>query len=539
MVPTETNSIHEIEIVFLLLLLFVIVFAFIARKLRTPYPIVLVLAGLALGFIPGIPRVTLDPDVVFLLVLPPLLFSAAWNTSWREFRFNLVSIAMLAFGLVGFTVLGIAWVAPMVFPDFDWRLGFVLGAVVATTDSIAATSIFQRVGLPSTIVDVLEGESLVNDATGLLALEFALSALESGHMPSPLAGAGRLAWLTFGGLGAGLLVALLIDWIERRIEDSAIESVLSVLIPYGAYLAAEAVHASGVLAVVACGLYLSRKSAEFFSPKVRIQASMIWESLSFTLNGLTFILIGLQLPNVRAGIAQYSTRYLLLSGVLFSAFLILLRLIWVFPGAYIGFYLRRKFLHQALSAPNAGGVFVVGWTGMRGVIALAAALSLPATLGNGSPFPQRSFLIFLTFSVILVSLVLQGITLPFVIRLLGLGGPGGNSEENRARQEILESALHEIDQSRDLADPQLADIYDYLAVQYHARLEELRDEVDPEKDESAASSSQYRQLAAQLVAFERQVALRLRREGRINDDTLRLLERELDVNEIRLSPKSS
>ncbi len=539
MVPTETNSIHEIEIVFLLLLLFVIVFAFIARKLRTPYPIVLVLAGLGLGFIPGTPRVTLDPDVVFLLVLPPLLFSAAWNTSWREFRFNLVTVAMLAFGLVGFTVLGIALVAPMVFPDFDWRLGFVLGAVVATTDSIAATSIFQKVGLPSTIVDVLEGESLVNDATGLLALEFALSALESGHMPSALAGAGRLAWLTFGGLGVGLVVALLIDWVERKIEDSAIESVLSILVPYGAYLAAEAVHASGVLAVVACGLYLSRKSAEFFSPKVRIQASMIWESLSFTLNGLTFILIGLQLPNVRAGIAQYSTRYLLLSAFLFSAFLILLRLLWVFPGAYFASFLRRKFLHQELSTPSARGIFVVGWTGMRGVIALAAALSLPATLGNGSPFPQRSFLIFLTFSVILVSLVFQGLTLPLLIRLLGLGGPGGNSEENRARQEILESALDEIDRSRDLADPQLVDIYDYLAVQYQARLDEVRDQVDPEKDETSTTSFHYRQLAAELVAFERRVALRLRREGRISDDTLRLLERELDVNEIRLSPKAS
>ena len=537
MVPIETSSIHDIEIVFLLLLLFVIVFAFIARKLKTPYPIVLVLAGLALGFIPGIPRITLNPDIVFLLVLPPLLYSAAWNTSWREFRFNLASIAMLAFGLVGFTVAGIAWVAPMVFPGFDWRLGFVLGAVVATTDSIAATSIFQRVGLPSQITDVLEGESLVNDATGLLALEFALSALESGHMPSPLTGAGRLAWLTFGGLGAGLVVALVVNWVERKVEDSAIESVLSILVPYGAYLAAEEVHASGVLGVVACGLYLSRKSAEFFSPRVRIQASMIWESLSFTLNGLTFLLIGLQLPNVRAGIAQYTTRHLLLSGFLFSAFLILIRLIWIFPGAYTAYFLRRKFLHQKVSTPPLRGVFVVGWTGMRGVIALAAALSLPTTLGDGSAFPQRSFLIFLTFSVILVSLVLQGLTLPIVIRLLGLGDPGGNSEEDRARQEILESALEEIDRSREGAAPELAEVYEHLAVHYHERLEELRDEIDQDRDSSSTSSFQYRQLAQNLVAFERQVALRLRREGSISDDTLRLLERELDVNEIRLAPK--
>src|SRR5258707_2682116 len=214
----QSGGIHAIEIVFLILLVFVVVFAALARKLQTPYPIVLVIAGLLLSFVPGIPKISLNPDVIFLIVLPPLLYSAAWLTSWRDFKFNLVSILMLAFGLVGFTVLGVAETARLVLARFDWRLGFVLGAVVATTDAIAATSIAKRVGLPQRIVDILEGESLVNDATGLLALEFAVAILVSGQTPTVGAGLLRLAYLTIAGLALGLLLGLVVEWFERRID---------------------------------------------------------------------------------------------------------------------------------------------------------------------------------------------------------------------------------------------------------------------------------------------------------------------------------
>src|SRR5437868_4742509 len=342
----QSGGIHAIQIVFLILLLFVVIFAALARKLQTPYPIVLVVAGLLLSFIPGIPKISLNPDVIFLVVLPPLLYSAAWLTSWRDFKFNLVSILLLAFGLVGFTVIGVAEAARWVFPGFDWRLGCVLGAVVATTDAIAATSIAKRVGLPQRIVDILEGESLVNDATGLLALEFAIAMVVEGRTPSIGGGFVRLAYLVGVGLAIGLIIGLIVEWFERRIDDAPIEIVISVLTPYAAYLAAESAHASGVLAVVACGLYLSRQSSEFFSPTVRIRAWAVWDSLTFAVNGLVFVLIGLQLPYVLAGIRGYGRASLILYGALFSAIVIVLRLLWIYPGTHVAYFIRSRILRQ-------------------------------------------------------------------------------------------------------------------------------------------------------------------------------------------------
>ena len=266
------GGVHALEIVFLLLLLFVVVFGALAQKLKTPYPIVLVLGGLLLSFVPGVPKITLNPDFVFFVILPPLLYSAAWLTSWREFSYNLVSILLLAFGLVTFTVLGVTQAGQWFLPGFDWRMGLVLGAVVAPTDAIAATSIAKRIGLPKRIVDILEGESLVNDASALLALEFGIALLVGGHTPTLGSGALRLCYLTTVGIVMGLVIGEIVHLIEHRIDDAPIEIALSILTPYVAYLAADALRASGVLAVVACGLYLSRKSSHFFSASVRLQA---------------------------------------------------------------------------------------------------------------------------------------------------------------------------------------------------------------------------------------------------------------------------
>ncbi len=264
-------------------------------------------------------------------------------------------------------MLGVAATAAWVFPGFDWRLGFVLGAVVATTDAIAATSIAKRIGLPQRIVDILEGESLVNDATGLLALEFAIAMVVDGRTPTLAEGALRLTYLIAVGLIIGLLLGLIVEWFERRIDDGPIEIVVSILTPYAAYLAAESLRASGVLAVVACGLYLSRQSSEFFSATVRMQAWAVWDSLTFVINGLVFVLIGLQLPHVLAGIRGYSLFHLALYGALFSAIVIVLRMLWMFPGAHLSRLIRLRFLHQSYAVPSAKQIFVVGWTGMRGV----------------------------------------------------------------------------------------------------------------------------------------------------------------------------
>jgi Na+/H+ antiporter len=532
----QSGGIHSLEIVFLLLLLFVVIFATLARKLQTPYPIVLVVAGLLLSFIPGIPRIPLNPDLIFLVVLPPLLYSAAWLTSWRDFKFNLVSILFLAFGLVGFTVLGVAVTAAHVFPGFDWRLGLVLGAVVATTDAIAATSIAKRVGLPQRIVDILEGESLVNDATGLLALEFAIAIVVEGKTPTVAEGAVRLSYLIAAGLIIGLVIGLIVEWFERRIDDGPIEIVVSILTPYAAYLAAESAHASGVLAVVACGLYLSRQSSEFFSATVRMQAWAVWDSLTFAINGLVFVLIGLQLPHVLAGIRGYSMLHLVLYGALFSAIVIILRLAWMFPGTHVARFIRVRLLHQNYSMPSPKGIFVVGWTGMRGVVALAAAIALPETLSSGAPFPQRNLIIFLTFNVILVTLVLQGLTLPPLIRALGVGGQAGpQDEEEEARRIITSTALNHLESARakDLED--FAVVYDDLSRRYARRLTSMSKEQSDDDGLSNKQLARYRKILSDVLRLERKTALRLRNEGRINDEVLRKIEYELDLSETRLT----
>jgi NhaP-type Na+/H+ or K+/H+ antiporter len=296
-------SIHGVELVFLLLLLFVVAFASLARKMQLPYPIVLVIAGLLLSFIPGIPKISLNPDLIFLAVLPPLLYSAAWFTSWRDFSYNIVSIFSLAFGLVGFTVLGVAQAAHWTFAGFDWRLGFVLGAVVATTDAIAATSIAKRIGLPQRIVDILEGESLVNDATGLLALEFGVAMVVQGQTPTVTSGLFRLVYLMAVGIGVGLVIALIVEQLHRRLDDGPIEIILTIMVPYAAYLAAEEAHASGVFAVVVCGLYLGRRSNSLFSPNVRLQAYGFWNSLIFALMGWSSCSLDCNFPSCWRGSA--------------------------------------------------------------------------------------------------------------------------------------------------------------------------------------------------------------------------------------------
>ncbi|HEX4769215.1 MAG TPA: Na+/H+ antiporter [Bryobacteraceae bacterium] len=522
------------ELIFLLLLLFVVVFGVVARKLKTAYPIVMVIGGLVLSLIPGIPQFTLEPDLIFLIILPPLLYSAAWTTSWRDFRYNLPSILLLAFVMVGVTVLGVALAAPHVFAGFDWRLGLALGAVVAPTDAIAATSIASRIGLPAQIVDILEGESLINDATGLLALEFATAIVVENHIPTAWEGVSTFTWLILGGVGLGLLVGWIALRIEHFINDGPIEFILSILIPYAVYFAAESVHASGVLGVVVCGLFLSRQSVHFFSPAVRIQIWSVWQSLTFTLNGLVFVLIGLQLPTIRASIHDYSRLTLLTYGIVFSALLIVLRLMWVFPGAQLAYFYRHKVLHQKVHRPSAREMFIVGWTGMRGVVSLAAALALPVTLANGAPFPQRNIIVYLAFCVIVVTLVLQGITLPSLIHALGLAGaPGPNCEEQEARRIVTEAALSYLEDEKGKDDEEAIPSYDDLTRHYRQRLAGLMG--DEENPDVKADHDRFVQLSLEALRVERETAIRLRNQNRINDQVLRRIERELDLTESRLA----
>jgi Na+/H+ antiporter len=437
-----------------------------------------------------------------------------------------------------FTALSIAETTRWLFPGFDWRLGFVLGAVVATTDAIAAAAIAKRVGLPQRIVDVLEGESLVNDATGLLALEFAVAMVVDRKIPTVAAGALRLSYLIAVGLIIGLVIGRFVEWVENHVDDGPIEIVISILTPYTAYLAAESARASGVLAVVACGLYLSRRSSQFFSPNVRLQAGAVWESLTFVVNGLVFVLIGLQLPYVLAGIRGYSPRQLLLYGALFSAIVIVLRMLWVFPGTHLAYFVRAKLLKQNVTMPTGRQIFVVGWTGMRGVVALAAAIALPVTLADGSEFPQRNLIIFLTFSVIFVTLVLQGLTLPPIIRALGLNvaqRTQDEEEEEDARRTIASLALAHLEEIRGEDQAGFETVYDDIAHHYSQRLAILNRDGTSGDLMTTNELDRYRAVTAELIRVERKTAVRLRNEGRIGDEVLRKIEHELDLSETRLA----
>lgn len=532
----ESAGIHGVELILLLLLILVVALAALAKRLAVPYPIVLVIGGLIISFIPSVPRVSLNPNIIFLVILPPLLFSSAYVTSWQAFRFNLVSIAMLAFGLVGFTVAGVAAASRWLLPHFTWRTGLVLGAVVSTTDAIAATSIAERLGLPKRITDMLEGESLVNDASGLLALEYATALLVSGTTPDLMKGTLQLLWLVFGSIVIGLLGGRLIRLLETRIEDPAIEITMSLIAPYLAYLAAESAHASGVLATVVCGMYLGHHSSLYLSTGARLTGEAVWDTLTFILNGFVFILIGFQLPHLLPAVRVAGLTRMILYGLLLSAVLIVLRLIWMFPGAEVAFQIRRRFFHQDVQRADPKGVFIVGWTGMRGVVALAAAISLPEVLQNGEAFPHRELMIFLTYCVILVTLVLQGLTLPPIIRRLGLAGAiEKNLDEEQARRAMIDASLAYLEHSRESDDPSFQPLYgDLIRLQQHRR--ELIDaDGSGEGDESRERLEKYRDLSRHVQAVQRATILNLRNQGEIGDEVLRRLQRELDLLEVRFS----
>lgn len=528
------QHIQRVEPIILLLLVCVVALALLAKRFATPYPIVLVMAGLILSLMPRMPHIELNPNVVFLLFLPPLLFSAAAQTSWRDFRYNLVSISMLALGLVSFTVYGVAIASRWIVPNFTWQLGLVLGAVVCTTDAIAATSIGQRLGLPQRITDVIEGESLVNDASGLLALQITIAIVVTGHAPSLSERMMRLSFLIASSLLIGLALAKFVSWVIGRIEDAPIEITITIITPYVVYLTAESLRSSGVLATVACGMYLGHQSSLFFSTRARLQGAAVWDTLSFVLNGIVFILIGLQLPNILGEIRTVSFSRLLLTGAMVSAVVILLRLIWAYPGGWTSNWIRRRLLDQPESLPDPRYMLVIGWTGMRGVVALAAAISLPKTLGDGSPFPQRNVIIFLTFCVIFVTLVFQGLTLPFVIRRLGLAGATTtNPEERQARREMIEAALAYLEQTRDTDLPEFRPVYDELIRVQHHHLNLLPGDDSVDTGYRPQDYQRFRELSQQIQALQRAALLNLRNHNKIGDQVLRRLEQELDLFELK------
>jgi CPA1 family monovalent cation:H+ antiporter len=524
---------HQAEII-VLLFAAVAVLAVVACKLRLPYPIVLVISGLAVSFVPRLPEVRLNPEIVFYFFLPALLYPAALFTSWRDFRRNLPQILLLAIGLVLVTTVTIAWIAHAIVPALPWAAAFALGAIVSPPDAIAATAIIRRLGVPHRIEAILEGESLVNDATALVALQFAVAALMTGTF-SPGYAAVRFVWASAGGIAFGLLVAVVMRWVQSHLDDPPVQITISLLTPFVAYLPAERLHASGVLATVAAGIFIGWHSPVIVGPRFRLQAFAFWEMVVFLLNGFVFIVIGLQLPGILRALNRESLIGPIISGIIISGAVILVRFAWVIPATYLPRLLSSK-LRARDPIPPWQHVAIVSWAGMRGVVSLAAAFALPLALSDGSPFPYRDYILFLAFSVILTTLVLQGLTMPLLIRKLGIAHDGqADEEERRARLEANKAAIELIGKLR--ASGEFSpDTVDRLRAEYDERVEQLQlCAENPDDCRGEIATPQYQRLQGEALRVERQTIIRLRNERVINDDALRRIQRDLDLAEARLT----
>ena len=534
-----TVDIHHLELLILLLLVFVVVLAALARRIGQPYPIVFVLGGLVLSFLPPVPDVVLHPDFVFLVVLPPLVFASAHNSSWRDMRENMFSILSLAFGLVAFTVVGVGFAAHFFFSQLTLQTGLVLGAVVSTTDALAAGSIARKLGIPSRIVDIIEGESLINDASGLLALSFTVNIILTGHGPTVKAAIGELLYMSIGGILIGLAIAWLYSRLIVNIEAAQIEMTMTLMVPYVVYLLAERLHTSGVMATVACGLYLGHHRTRLLSLGARLESPAVWNTVDFILNGVVFLLLGMQISNVLAGIQGLGLGQLIAGGLMVSLIVIALRFAWVFPAAWGGQKLRQLISKKKHPPIDRRQLFVVAWGGMRGVIALAAAVSLPEVLRNGESFPARNIIIFFTFCVILVTLVIQGLTFPFIIRKLGLAhGETENVEGQTALQKMLTDALLYIQSEREKV-PAEKEIYDALERAYKRRLALLKNPQDTAKGEVSSQAFRYLDIARAARNVERHTAAQLLDSNQINDLVYQQLIMDIDLQDARFNvPRS-
>ncbi len=502
-----------------------------AERTSIPYPILLVVGGLGLGFIPGIPEFQLPPDLVLVAVLPPLLYGAAFFTSLRDLRENAFAITLLAIGLVLCTMVIVAVVAHELIPGLGWGSAFVLGAVVSPTDPTAATAIAERLGLPRRLVALIEGESLVNDGTALVAYKFAVIAVVSGTFSFGEA-AGSFAFNVVGGIGVGLGVGFLVRQLRRRVTDPALAITLSLASGYFAYLPAIALDVSGVLAAVTIGVYMGWYTPELTTWQTRLQGLAVWEITFFVLNALLFVLIGLQLPAILDALGGYSPARLVGYAAVVSLAVVAARFLWVIPGTYLTARVRR--MKRPIQNPGRASI-ILGWAGMRGAVSLAAALALPLTTDAGDAFPNRDLIIFLTFGVILASLVIQGLSFPTLLKLVGLEDEGRvEKEENKARIYATEAALARLEELAD-EDWVRDDTLERIRGMFNFRRQRFRSRFDPESDgEIESRSLDYQRLLRELLIAEREAVFDLRRERRIDDLVMRRVIRDLDLEEARL-----
>ena len=516
----------------IILLAVVTALAEITDRIKIPYPILLVFAGIGVGMIPGLPVIRLSPDVVFLIFLPPILYQAAWTTSWPDFKAAKRPITLLAIGCVIFSTCAVAWIAHTFIPELGWPEAFVLGAIISPPDAVAAAAATKGLNLPKRVTTILEGESLVNDATGLIVYRFALAAVITGGF-SLWEASYKFLIVAFGGIALGLLLGFIFKWIHRLTPNNpTTDTTFTFITPYIVFLFAESIHVSGVLALVACGLYISRYSSEIFSQQTRLQAYGTWDTVIFILNGIIFILIGLQLPEIWESINDdIPTATLLRYGLIVSAAVIIGRIIWVYPGAYVPRWLSKS-IREKETQTNMRLTTIVAWSGMRGVVSLAAALAIPLTINGVDRFPDRDLIIFLTFCVIFATLVFQGLTLRPLIKLLRIKPDGREHEqEQEVRLRMVSSIIEQIEENYSLNVND--EVLNLVKTKYEVRIQRLRR--DPASRRLTREQiEQYQNIQAELLALERSHLVALKKQSAVSDEILRKIEYELDLEETRL-----
>jgi monovalent cation/hydrogen antiporter len=524
---------HGSELLLLGLMVAVVALNATSRAIGVPYPILLVIGGLVIGALPGMPTVALDPDLVLVLFLPPLLYSGAFFASLRDLRADARAISMLSIGLVLVTIVVVAVVAHAIIPGLPWAAAFALGAIVAPTDPLAATAIMRRLSVHRRIVTIVEGESLVNDGTALVAYRVAVAAAVGGSFSALDAGL-RFVLAAAGGVAIGLAVGWVVASVRRRLTDRPVEIMISLLSGYLAYLPADRVGASGVLAVVTAGIYLGWQAPGLTDAETRLQAYSAWQVLTYLLNSALFILVGLQLPSILGGVGQLDTATLVGYAALVSAVVIVTRIVWQFTTPYLIRLLDRR-PGQVERRTAAGQRFLVAWSGMRGAVSLAAALALPLHTDAGAAFPRREVLVFITFGVIFTTLVIQGLTLPLFVRALPVEADGAEErEETKARVVATKAALDRLDElapeewTRDETVERLRGLYRYRKRLFAARAGRIED--DGYEDRSLA----YQQLLHELLVVQRRALVGLRNDGVISSEVQRRVERDLDLEESRL-----
>ena len=525
----ESEHVRTTELI-LVCLVGVAVLAIVARRIRVPYPILLTIGGVILALIPGLPEIHLEPELVFSLFLPPLIYPAAVYTSWRDFRANVRPILLMATVLVLITMAATAGVFHSL-TGLPLAVAFVFGALISPPDAVAALSITQNLRVPRKIIVILEGESLINDATSFISFRFAVAAAMTGSFSLGQASL-QFLFVATGGVCVGLAVGWLATQVQKRLDDPPVQTMLSLLTPYIAYFSGERLHVSGILAVVIAGMYYGWRVPQILRGRMRLQAVPVWEMVLFILNGILFMLIGLELPQVIHAMPAGSAFLIAKLAVLVLLVIVLARFVWMFAATYL-----PRFFSRTLRRKNRipwQQTALIAWTGMRGADSLAGALAIPFLLPNGEPFPRRNLILLLTFCVIFGTLVLQGLTIAPLVRRLGIEDDHATEKEERlARLKANEAALAHVDETEALhrANPKTIE---RLRSEYVDRIQQLRSEGPPEKTIRRLFSRDFEDLAREALETERDTVINLRNEEVINDQALRRIQRDIDLAEARL-----